>query len=135
MERILQLALSDMQGRLFEMSGREGVDSEKFIKEFMNSDMARGLDSDFDFMQWAGKEYIFERMKDEIPRAFVEGKVFDSEVLYWIGYVYRRWHYITGESSREIYKVANARVMNDSFLGYHTVDVNVAIEWLKELNS
>lgn len=133
MEKSLQLALSDMQARLFKMTGDMGYDSAVFIKAFMNSPIAKGLDSDFDFMQWAGKEYILERMQDEMPEAFQKGgKVFDGEVLFWIGYVYRRWHYITGESSKEIYKVANASIMNTSYLGYHTVAVEVAIEWLKE---
>lgn len=133
MDKLLQSSLSDMQGKLFEMSGNDGYDSAAFIKCFMNSPVAKGLDSEFDFMQWAGKEYIYERMQDEHPEAFVKsGKVFDNDVLFWIGYTYRRWHYYTGESSKEIYKIANAGIMNTSFLGYHTVDTEIAIDWLKE---
>ena len=133
MDKQLQPTLSEMQGQLFEMSGELGVDSTEFIKTFMKSDIAKGLDSEFDFMQWAGKEYILERMQDELPEAFFKGGVvFDREVLFWTGYVYRQWHYLTGESSKEIYKQANAATMNSSYLGYHTVDVSVAIEWLKE---
>lgn len=133
MDKQLQPTLSEMQGQLFEMSGELGVDSTKFIKAFMKSAIAKGLDSEFDFMQWAGKEYILERMQDELPEAFVKGGVvFDREVLFWTGYVYRQWHYLTGESSKEIYKQANAATMNRCYLGYHTVDVSVAIEWLKE---
>jgi len=133
MENQLRTTLSEMQAQLFEMSGDLGVDSVSFIKSFMNSDIAKGLDSDFDFMQWAGKEYILERMQDEIPEAFVKGgTVFDQEVLYWTGYTYRQWHYLTGESSKKIYKQANAATMNSCYFGYHTVDVSVAIDWLKE---
>lgn len=133
MDKRLETTLSEMQGQLFEASGELGVDSATFIKAFMNSDIAKGLDSEFDFMQWAGKEYILEKMQDEMPEAFVkQGKVFDKESLYWTGYVYRRWHYLTGESSKAIYKQANADVMNTNYLGYHTVDVELAIEWLKE---
>lgn len=132
MEKILQSSLSEMQGQLFEMSGELGVDSAAFIKAFMNSDIAKGLDSDFDFMQWAGKEYILERMQDELPEAFVSGgKVYDREVLFWIGYVYRQWHYLTDEPSKVIYKQADAAAMNANYLGYHTVDISLAVEWLK----
>ena len=134
MEKSLQRTLSEMQGQLFEMTGNLGYDSVIFIRTFMNSDIAKGLDSEFDFMQWAGKEYILERMQDEIPEAFVKcGKVFDGETLFWTGYVYRKWHYITGESSKEIYKQASADIMNTNYYGFHTVDVELAIEWLKEL--
>lgn len=78
-DKTLRRSLSQMQGALFEMSGSEGFDSETFIKVFMNSKIAEGLDSDFDFMQWAGKEYIMERMKEEYPNGFSsQGVVFDS---------------------------------------------------------
>ena len=33
----------------------------------------------------------------------------DKEVLFWIGYVYRYWHLLTGESSREIYDQSAAQ--------------------------
>ena len=78
-DKDLRRSLSQMQGSLFEMSGMQGYDSETFIKVFMNSKIAEGLDSDFDFTQWAGKEYIMERMKEEYPEGFVrQGTVFDN---------------------------------------------------------
>lgn len=133
MDKSLQRSLSEMQAQLFEMVGKMGYDSPIFIEAFMNSDIAKGLDSDFDFMHWAGKEYILERMQDEHPEAFVTSdNVFDGEVLFWTGYVYRQWHYITGESSKQIYKQANAITMNTNYYGFHTVDVELAVEWLKE---
>lgn len=67
----LKNTLSEMQGKLFELSGLKGYDSEQFIKAFMNSKIAEGLDSDFDYMQWAGKEYILERMAEEYPDGIV----------------------------------------------------------------
>ena len=56
-----------MQGALVEISCREGYDSETFIRVFMHSGIAEGLDSDFDYSQWAGKEYLMERMQKEYP--------------------------------------------------------------------
>ena len=133
MEHSLQRVLSEMQGKLFEMSGELGYDSVRFIKSYMNSAIAKGLDDEFDYMQWAGKEYIFEKMQDEYPQAFRKnGIVFDKEVLYWTGYVYRQWHFYTEESSKQIYKQANAETMNIMYLGYHTLDVRMAIDRLKE---
>lgn len=135
MDKSLQHSLSEMQAQLFEKSGELGYNSEKFIKAFMNSDIAKGLDSEFDFMQWAGKEYILERMQEEIPEACIkDDKVFHPEVLFWAGYTYRQWHFLTGESSKQIYKQANASAMNTNYYGYHTVDVSVAIDWFKEKN-
>lgn len=132
-DKLLVHYLSQMQGTLFEMSGREGYDSETFIRVFMRSRIAEGLDSDFDFTHWAGKEYIMERMGQEYPEGFSrQGTVFDSETLYWAGYLYRYWHFYTGESSKEIYKQADADTINTMYYGYHTLDIKMAIDRLKD---
>ena len=54
-------------------------------------------------------------------------------VMYWAGYVYRYWHYVTGESSREIYRQAPAKTMNVNYLMFHTMDPEMAVEDLKEI--
>ena len=132
-DKLLIRSLSQMQGALFEMSGREGYDSETFIRVFMHSGIAEGLDSDFDYSQWAGKEYLMERMQKEYPEGFSEqGTVFDSETLYWAGYLYRYWHFYTGESSKEIYRQADAETINTMYYGYHTLDIKMASDLLKE---
>ena len=50
------------------------------------------------------------------------------EVMYWSGYTYRYWHYYTGECSNEIYKAADAETMNECWPGFHTLDVEMAID-------
>lgn len=132
-EKILRSSLSEMQGNLFRMSGQKGWDSETFIKVFMRSKIAEGLDCEFDFMHWAGKEYIMERMQEEYPEGFTRGgEVYSDETLYWTGYLYRFWHFQTGESSKEIYRQADAKTMNITYLGYHTFSPEMAIDRLKE---
>ena len=132
-DKALRCSLSEMQGALFEMSGAEGYDSKTFIRVFMRSKIAEGLDSDFDYTQWAGKEYIMERMKEEYPEGVSQKWiVFYSETLYWAGYLYRYWHFYTGESSKDIYKQANAQTVNTMYYGYHTLDIEMAIDRLKE---
>lgn len=129
----LQSALSDMQGQLFELSVKKGLDSEAFIKAFMLSDIARDLDSKFNHMQWAGKEYIMERILDELKDELTTGgEIYDTETMYWAGYVYRSWHYYTGENSKEIYKQAPAKTMRITYFPYHTLSVEMAIDRLKE---
>ena len=98
----------------------------------MTTDIGRCMDREFDFTQWAGKEYLLERMEDELgSRLTKTGAVYDGEVLYWMGYVYRMWHFISGESSKAIYHQAKAPLMNALFLPYHTLDCNLAIEKLR----
>lgn len=132
MNKSLQYSLADMQGKLFELSGDAGYDSECFIKFFMTSSIAAKLDSEFDFLQWAGKEYIFEKIKEESGNNLIKNKsVYDKETLFWIGYTYRLWNFYTNESSKSIYKKAPAQKMNICYLNCHTMSVELAIETLQ----
>ncbi|MBQ7291104.1 MAG: hypothetical protein IJW76_05210 [Clostridia bacterium] len=128
----LQLQLCDIQGRLFELSSKKGYDSISFIKAFMLSDVAKGLDSKFNRFQWAGEEYLLAEVTDcaEISK---NGAVFDKEVLYWTGYIYRFWHFFTGEDSKEIYKQASAETMSRNWLMFHALTAEIAIDNLIEI--
>ena len=128
----IQLKLCDIQGRLFELSGAKGYDSAAFIKAFMTSEVAKGLDSKYNRLQWAGEEYLLAEVIDSAKLA-PGGKVYDRETLFWSGYLYRFWHFTTGEDSREIYKQAPAETMNRNWLIFHTLAPEVAIEDLKEI--
>ena len=133
MNKSLQLTLCDTQGKLFELSGKRGYDSESFIKAFMTTDISKDMDKDFHHIQWAGKEYIMSRMEDENSNAINNnGLVFDNETLYWTGYIYRYWNIYTGESSKDIYKQAPAKTMQTVYLMYHTMSPELAIDRLKE---
>lgn len=121
-----------IQGRLFERSLIKGLDSADFIEKFMNSETCAFFDLPYDRLQWAGEEYIMENLLEETAIKPM-GEKYDREELFWIGYVYRYWHFLTGENGREIYAQAKARLMKDCYLGFHTLDVAMAVEDLKEI--
>ncbi len=130
----LQFKLCDIQGRLFELSGKKGFGSSAFIKSFMTSEIAKALDSTYNRMQWAGEEYLLEEITDEVAETLIpNGEVYSSDLLFWIGYLYRYWHYYTGESSQKIYKQAPVETMKRNYMIFHTMDPVVAIESLKEI--
>ena len=129
----LQMALCDTQGQLFELAAERGYASETFIKAYMTSAVAADMDKEFHHIQWAGKAYILSRMEDEFADQLVKvGEIYDKEALYWMGYIYRYWHFYTDENSREIYKQAPAKTMNVVYLMYHTMSPEMAIDRLKE---
>ena len=131
MNKSLQLALCDTQGKLFELSRERDYSSEAFIKTFMQSDVSKDLDKDFHHVQWAGREYIMSRLEDENILS-KDGEIFDEETLYWTGYIYRYWNIYTKETSKEIYKQAPATTMQTVYLMYHTMSPEMAIDRLKE---
>ena len=130
----MELKLCDIQGRLFELFTCCGYDAESLVKEFMSSDLARDLDSEYNRMQWAGEEYLLEELlatcKEKLTAKI---KDVSKEALFWMGYIYRYWHFYTGEESSKIYKQASFDTMNTNYLMFHTLDAEVAIENLKEI--
>ena len=130
----IALKLCDIQGRLFELSANQKYDSIKFIRVFMNSDVSRALDSKYNRMQWAGEEYLLDEVIENAKtESLIGGEVFSKDVLYWIGYIYRYWHYYSGEDSRKIYKQAPVEVMKRNYMMFHTMDPVLAIEDLKKI--
>ena len=131
--RLDQRQLCDIQGRLFELALKSGYDCPEFIWVFMNSRAAAALDDVYDCLQWAGEEYILEELEDEAGGLQKAGIRYSNEVMYWTGYTYRYWHYYTGESSKTIFQTADAETMAACWLGFHTLDVEMAIDDLKEM--
>ena len=131
----IALKLCDIQGRLFELSADKGYGSAAFIKAFMTSDTAKALDSEYNRMQWMGEEYLLEEVVTAADNEVAaNGEVFPKDVLYWIGYIYRYWHYYSGEGSAKIYKQASVETMKRNYMIFHTMNPVVAIEDLKEIH-
>ena len=130
----LQLKMCDIQGRLFELSADRNLNSAAFVKTFMLSDAAKHLDSKYSSMQCMGEEYLLEEICENAGDLSAdESQVFAKDVLYWIGYLYRYWHYYVGENSAEIYKQAPVETMVRNYMIFHTMDPALAIKNLKEI--
>ena len=131
----IELQLCDIQGRLFKFSARRGINSAEFIKVFMKSAKAKALDSTYNRIQWAGEEYLLEEVIDEAGDRFEKpGEVYAEELIYWIGYIYRYWHYVAGESSKEIIKLAPVKVMRQNYERLYMITPEEVIEILNENN-
>ena len=131
----IELQLCDIQGRLFKLSAQRGISSVEFNKVFMKSATAKALDSTYNQMQWAGEEYLLEEVIDEAGDRFKKlGEVYSDELIYWIGYIYRYWHYATGESSKEIYKQTLVKVMKQNYARLYMMTPEEVIGILKENN-
>ena len=131
----LQLKLCDIQGRLFELSADNNYGSANFVKVFMTSEVAKALETTYNRMQWAGEEYLLEELVDVAgDKLSKEGEIFSKDILYWMGYLYRYWHYYTKEDSVKIYKQASVATMKRNYLMFHTMAPDLAIEDLKEIS-
>ena len=130
-----QMKLCDIQGRLFELSADRELDSASYISTFMKSELAEHLDSPFSHYQWAGEEYLLEELLDKSGKGIQKnGELYSRDILFWIGYLYRYWHFYTGESSRSIYRQAPVNVMKTNYMMFHTLDPQLAVDDLKEIH-
>lgn len=131
----IELKLCDIQGRLFELSGEKEYNSAEFIRVFMLSETAKELDLKYNRMQWAGEEYLLEEIiTNANGKIEKNGEVYSKDILYWIGYIYRYWHYYTGEASNKIYRQASEKTMKRNYMMFHTMAPEIAIEDLKEIH-
>ena len=124
-----ELQLCDIQGRLFELALKNNIKYPDFAEKYMNSQTAAFMDYPYDRLQWAGEEYILENLIDEVILEKCAGENYDREEVYWMGYVYRYWHFYTNESSKQIYSQADASLMRSCYLGFHTM-IWDSIRWM-----
>ena len=127
-----QRQLCAVQGRLFENSAKQGFESEAFINTFMKSKTAEFFDLPFDRTQWGGEENLLYDIQEETKNSIPKGTTYSNESLFWTGYLYRYWHFLTGQSSNEINSICDAKMMNTLFPGYHALDCGMAIERILE---
>ena len=116
---------------MFACSAKKSLESENFINFYMNSQTAKYFDLPYDRTQWLGAENLLQDVIDENP-ALPKGTPFDSETLFWLGYIYRYWHFLTEESSEKIVKECDAQTMRLLYPAYHTLDCKNAILRIKE---
>ena len=57
---------------------------------------------------------------------------FGREEIYWAGYIYRYWSYITAKSSKQIYRIVKPEELRNLYFPYHSLDPEQAIERIKE---
>lgn len=123
-------SICEIQAETFALSCDMGLDSEKFIEAYMTRPTSADMDRRYDRLHWMGAAYTLEDL--ETYGKLPEGEVWDPQAMYWMGFLYRFWHFETGLSSREIYKIADARTLAKTWYGMHTVDFPEAVRLLTE---
>jgi len=131
-----QIQLCTMQARLFTLAYGSGYDPLAFVRAFMTSSVAADLDAPFDRLQWAGERYLLDEVVETSGLRIADvSRVpeVSAEALFWAGYLYRYWHFVTGETSADIYGQAPLEVLLDVYPGMHALAPEMAIEDLKRL--
>ena len=123
--------LCSVQGKMFKLSAKKNLSSKEFIDFYMQSNTARFFDLPYDRTQWLGEENLLYDIIEENPN-LEKGNVYDTESLFWIGYTYRYWHFLTKQDSKMIGSKCNAEMMHTLYPAYHTLDCRQDTERILE---
>lgn len=126
------LILCEIQANVFEKSVKEKCSSSIFIRRFMNSNVCEKMDGPYFLEENCSVEKVFEEINDEYGESTYGKAKFSKDELYWMGYIYRYFAYVYQISSKRIYKLVNASELRKMYLGYHTLDPQMAIERIME---
>ncbi len=127
------LVLCELQAKAFELSS-EKIESSSaiFIRRFMNSEVARNMDSD-DFLHFnIGAKNMLDRINEEYGVSQYGSEKYTKDELYWMGYIYRYFAYTYDISSKQVYKIIKSKELRNLFLAYHTMDPKEAIARILE---
>ena len=118
--------LASTQANVFERSTIQNIASYFFIQEYMNSNDAKSLD-DLSFLYGNSSELeIYINTFNKTKRKY-GGTVYPPEVMHWIGFFYRYAAYLTGMSSKKLFKTIPPTDLNKVYPLYHSLEISKAV--------
>ena len=127
------LKLCKFQGELFQASLTETNCSSKiFIRRFMLSDLAKRMDSYGFLFEAYDLLDCFQELQSQFGPSEYGRIKFNPEEMYWMGYLYRYWSYLSEKGSKQVYKIIKPDELRKLYFPYHSLDPEVAIERIME---
>ena len=127
------LLVCELQAKTFELSIEETQESsEIFIRRFMNSRIAKRIDSGDILQTNIQPADLLELVEEQYGRTGYGSVKYTRNEMYWIGYVYRYFSYTYDKSSLQVYKIVKPKELRSMFLPYHTMGPAQAIERILE---
>ena len=127
----LSYSLASSQARIFEKSVSFGIPSKIFIKSFMTSNEALWLDNLNLGAAGLSEIEIFDEIGKKVNTK--KGELFPFSVMHYIGYFYRMASYLTGFSSKELYKKIKPELLFRNYQTLHSLSIEEAIEEMFEI--
>lgn len=129
----LGLKICSYQAVLFESSIEQTDCSSKiFIRRFMNSNLAKRMDKDSFLFDSLDISDAISEIEDQYGASAYGIEKFSVEEMHWIGYIYRYWAYVTGKTSKQIYKIIKPEQLRKLYFPYHSLDPMQAIDRIME---
>lgn len=124
-------AVADIQGKLFVLAYKKGYDVFDFVKQYMKGDLSNYIDGDFSIWQMQCEQRLLSHFVIDKYIKKNSEKI-DVDALYWMGYFYRYWNFITRENSKDIVDIFTPKQALESYYYYHLFDFDRSIEEIKD---
>ena len=127
--------MCELQAEVFESSlCRFPCGSAKFVERFMRSGVAKFLDDTRNEYNYLFVEEIFSRLEKDYPSLSSEkGKKIPSQVMRWIGYIYRCYCIRKKRPSLWLYKRIKVEKMLSLYDSFHTFDPDDCVDRIEEI--
>lgn len=134
MSNYLKSFICSNQAKLFAYAFSLGLDIETFIEEYMQSSVASKMDKSYSLLHTQSVETIFEYLKinKEISCKKNPKQKINLEAIEWLGFFYRKWHFLTNESSKQILRFLSPKEGLKGWYKYHQIDESEVIYIIKE---
>lgn len=125
--------LCKFQAELFKSSSENAdCSSPIFLRRFMYSSVAERMDKNCFLFEAADVNTILDDIEAEFGKSNYGTKKYQSEELYWMGYLYRYWCYTHEKTSKQVYKIIKPEELKGLYFPYHSLDPAQAIERILE---
>lgn len=134
-EKSVQHIRCKRQAQVFERYAKKGYDMPDFVKKYMNSEFCNlSMDDEiYSPYQVAMVSVIVDEIASEVTvNKYQDDRLFDPDVAYWVGYMYRLMQIKSGIASRTIYERFDLDDMCSVYEGYHTLSLTDALSRLLE---
>ena len=127
------LKLCRYQANLFSVSREQAESSSPvFLRRFMYSDAARRMDGEGFLLEASSPDNLIQEITEEYGDSDYGKTKYDTEELYWMGYIYRYWCYMREISSKRLYKIIKPEELKNLYYPYHSLDPAQAVERIIE---
>ena len=117
---------SEILGRAFVLSAKEGYESKEFVKAVMSSPKIEFFINVDESADWCDEWFLFANF--EQCYKFKKGKTIEEYELWFMGYLYKYWMRTRHMKAKDVYKILPFEEFHNRFGFYHTQGWDYIIE-------
>ena len=124
------MLIAKMQADIFSNATKKELGSYYFLRRFASSDYCKELDSLAILKSSLTPDNFWFENEETISK---KGTILPSDVMHWIGYIYRFWCYTESISLMKLIKDVPIIYMSMIYNAYHSLSPEEVVSHVKEM--